>query len=100
MSRERVEFLDVPVLSLAPDPLTPGEVGSRSTFLSRDPDSGAQTRFVQVAPYWHWQPAEPLGNDLEILVFWKRWTLTGKYKSNLTFHRKPKMIPRSVGTFL
>ena len=68
MGRERVEFLDVPVLSLAPDPLTPGEVGSRSTFLSRDPDSGAQTRFVQVAPYWHWQPSEPLGNDLEILV--------------------------------
>ncbi len=68
MSRSRVEFLDVPALPLAPDPLIPSEVGSRSVTLSHDPDSNAQTCFVKVAPYWYWQPSEPLANDLEVLI--------------------------------
>lgn len=68
MARDRVEFLELPTLTLAPSALAPGEVGSRSVQVSVEPESGAETRLVQFAPYWYWQPSEPRSNDIEILV--------------------------------
>ncbi len=68
MSRERVEFLELPSLLLTPNSLAPGEVESRSVQLSAERGSGAETRLVWFAAYWYWQPSAPSTNDLEILV--------------------------------
>jgi len=68
MSRERVEFLELPAVPLYPFPLASGEVGSRSAILSSEQATKAETRLVKIAPYWYWEPSVPWATDLEILV--------------------------------
>jgi len=68
MARRQVEFVHVPELPLEAlvfDGIAPG---LRSALLSLDPQSGAETRLINAAPYWCWRDPIRLECDLELLV--------------------------------